>query len=198
MLRQAILDDEVQVKTQHGVAFCQWRQLKEEHLDERATNAKLALEQKKVTRNQTAQLAMLFESVSMERPDPSAEELAAATASMPSSSASPQPDPPALQAIEDQKPEEPAVPERLNPKNWEQAEGLLKKAEAAVEKLKKERERERGRECVCGKCSRTRSVLYFVFNTSTVKDATKLNDKIKHNKDDPLTSKLPLGSFFLL
>ena len=31
-----------------------------------------------------------------------------------------------------------------------------------------------------------------------MKDATKLTEKIKHNKDDPLTSKLPLGSFFLL
>ena len=58
MLRQAILDDEVQVKTQDGVAFCQWRQLKEKHVDERATNAKLALEQKKVTGNQAAQLRL--------------------------------------------------------------------------------------------------------------------------------------------
>ena len=30
-----------------------------------------------------------------------------------------------------------------------------------------------------------------------MKDATKLTEKIKHNKDDPLTTKLPLGSFFL-
>ena len=47
MLRQAILDDEVQVKTQDGVAFCQWRELKEEHMDERATDAKLSLNAKK-------------------------------------------------------------------------------------------------------------------------------------------------------
>ena len=74
MLRQAILDDEVQVKTQDGVAFCQWRELKEEHMDERATDAKLSLDSKKVSGQQAAQMAMLFDSVSMERPDPSAEE----------------------------------------------------------------------------------------------------------------------------
>ena len=79
MLRQTILDDEVQVKTQDGVAFCQWRQLKEEHVDERATDAKLALDPKKVSGQQAAQMAMLFESVSMERPDPSAEDLTAAS-----------------------------------------------------------------------------------------------------------------------
>ena len=52
MLRQAILDDEVQVKTQDGVAFCQWRQLREDHVDERATDAKLALDSKKVSGQQ--------------------------------------------------------------------------------------------------------------------------------------------------
>ena len=77
MLRQAILDDEVQVKTQDGVAFCQWRELKEEHMDEMATDAKLALDPKKVSGQQAAQMATLFDSVSMERPDPSAEDLAA-------------------------------------------------------------------------------------------------------------------------
>ena len=126
-LRQAILDDEVQVKTSEGVAFCQWRELKDEHMDERATSAKLSLDSKKVTGHQAAQLAMLFESVSMERPDPSAEELSAASASIPSTFGNPQQATPALQAVEDQKPEEPAVLERLNPKEWEQAEGLFEK-----------------------------------------------------------------------
>ena len=54
MLRQAILDDEVQVKTQDGVAFCQWRELKEERMDERATDAKLCLDAKKVSGQQAA------------------------------------------------------------------------------------------------------------------------------------------------
>ena len=67
MLRQAILDDEVQVKTQDGVAFYQWRELKEEHMDERATDAKLALDPKtkKVSGQQAAQMATLFDSVSI-------------------------------------------------------------------------------------------------------------------------------------
>ena len=43
MLRQAILD---------GVAFCQWRELKQEHMDERATHAKLSLDAKKLTGQQ--------------------------------------------------------------------------------------------------------------------------------------------------
>ena len=86
--------------------------------------------------------------------------------------------------------------ERLSAKEWEQADGLLKKAEAAVEKLKKARERESERESV------PRDPFFFLFFsascTSIMKDATKLTEKIKRNKDDPLTSKLPLGSFFLL
>ena len=144
-LRQAILEDEVQVKTSDGVTFCQWRELKDVHMDERETNAGVSLEPKKITGAQAAQMAMLFDSVSMERPDPTAEELAAASASIPSTFREPAAAPP-MQAIEDAKPEEPATPERLNPKEWEQAEGLLKKAEAAVEKLKKDSERERERE----------------------------------------------------
>ena len=60
-----------------------------------------------------------------------------------------------------------------------------------MEKLKKERERER--EAVA------RDPFFFsVSCTSVMKDAAKLTEKIKHNKDDPLTSKVPPGSFFLL
>ena len=94
------------------------------------------------------------------------------------------------------------VLERLSAKEWEQADGLLKKAEAAVEKLKKERERERERERRERVCVRVREVqsheirfFYSVSCTSIMKDATKLTEKIK---DDPLTLELPLGSFFLL
>ena len=47
------------MKTQDGVAFCQWRELKEEHMDERATDAKLSLDAKKVSGQQAAQMAML-------------------------------------------------------------------------------------------------------------------------------------------
>ena len=59
--------------------------------------------------------------------------------------------------------------ERLSAKEWEQADGLLKKAEAAVEKLKKERERERGREreCVCvyaGSAVARDPFFFFFFN----------------------------------
>ena len=90
-----ILDDEVQVKTQDGVAFCQWRQLKEERVDP-----------KKVSGQQAAQMAMLFESVSMERPDPSAEDLSAASSSVPSTFPSPQQGAPTLPAIEDKKEDE--------------------------------------------------------------------------------------------
>ena len=143
MLRQAILDDEVQVKTQDGVAFCQWRELKEEHMDERATDAKLALDPKKVSGQQAAQITTLFDSVSMERPDPSAEDLAAASASCPSTFSSPHQGAPTLPAVEDKKEDDAVALERLSAKEWEQADGLLKKAEAAVEKLKKARERER-------------------------------------------------------
>ena len=48
-------------------------------------------------------MAMLFDSVSMERPDPSAEDLAAASASVPSTFSSPQQGAPTLPAIEDKK-----------------------------------------------------------------------------------------------
>ena len=45
-------------------------------------------------------------------------------------------------------------------------------------------------------CSRTRSgFLNSVSCTSIMKDAVKLIEKIKGNKDDSLTEKLPLGSF---
>ena len=91
----------------------------------------------------TAQMAMLFESVSMERPDPSAEDLAAASSSVPSTFSSPHQGAPTLPAIEDKKEDDALALERLSAKEWEQADGLLKKGEAAVEKLKKERERER-------------------------------------------------------
>ena len=94
-------------------------------------------------------MATLFDSVSMERPDPSAEDLAAASASVPSTLSSPQQGAPTLPAIEDKKEDDAVALERLSAKEWEQADGLLKKAEAAVEKLKKERERERERERVC-------------------------------------------------
>ena len=155
-------------------------------MDERATDAKLALGPKKVSGQQAAQMATLFDSVSMERPDPSAEDLAAASASCSSTLSSPHQGAPTLPAIEDKKEDDAVALERLSAKEWEQADGLLKKAEAAVEKLKKERERERG--------SRTRSVFFFFSScTSIMKDATKLTEKIKHNKDE-----LPLGSFFLL
>ena len=91
------------MKTQDGVAFCQWRELKEENMDERATDAKLSLDAKKVSGQQAALMAMLFDSVSVERPDPSAEDLAAASASVPSTFSSPQQGAPTLPAIEDKK-----------------------------------------------------------------------------------------------
>ena len=67
---------------------------------------------------------------------------------------SPQQGAPTLAAIEDKKEDDAPALERLSAKEWEQADGLLKKAEAAVEKLKKERERE---------SSRTRSGFFFFY-----------------------------------
>ena len=113
----------------------------------------------------------------------------------PSTFTSPQQGAPTLAAIEDKKEDDAPG---LSAKEWEQADGLLKKAEAAVEKLKKERERERERERAVARDP----FFFFFFNSvscaSIMKDATKLTEKIKHNKDDPLTSKVPPGSFFLL
>ena len=85
-------------------------------MDERATDAKLALDSKKVSGQQAAQMAMLFESVSMERPDPSAEDLAAASSSVPSTFTSPQQGAPTLAAIEDKKEDDAPALERLSAK----------------------------------------------------------------------------------
>ncbi|CAE7416427.1 unnamed protein product, partial [Symbiodinium sp. CCMP2456] len=155
-LRQAILNDEV------GVVFCQWRTLRSTSMDERNHAASIKSDATKVSGTQAAQLAMLFESVSMERPEPSEEDLIKLCPASSSAAAS-APPPTAMQAIEDKK-EEPPVPATLSEAEWAKADELLKKAEGAVEKLKK-------------------------VQGSIIADATKLSDKIKRNKDDPLLAK---------
>ncbi|CAE7283344.1 unnamed protein product [Symbiodinium sp. CCMP2592] len=132
-LRAAILNDEVSVVTQDNVVFCQWRTLKSTSMDERRNVANIKSEALRVSGCQAGQLQNLFDSVSMERPEPTEEDLRNAAAS---SAAPPTVAVPTIKAIEDKK-EEPAVPAALSEADWSKADGLLKKAESAVEKLKK-------------------------------------------------------------
>ena len=106
-------------------------------MDERSDQAAIKSDAAKVSGNQAAQLQLLFDSVAMQRPEPSDEDLVRLNQSSGSgATASTAPPATPMQAIEDKK-EEGAVPAKLSEADWAKADELLKKAEAAVEKLKK-------------------------------------------------------------